>query len=91
MATADLARVAHEASPDVNPESNPDTGSPKKGKLEFKEYGIKKKPDDGKLKFKCLKCGSKHKTHKEVNTHYRDMHEPLMCGTCINCSALHHH
>ena len=54
----------------------------KQGKMEMKEYGIKRKPEDNKLKFKCVKCEFRCKTRKEVNKHYIDTHEPLMCEKC---------
>ena len=59
------------------------TSSPtKQGRIEMKEYGIKHKPDNDKLKFKCVKCEFRSKTRKEVNKHYVESHEPLMCEKC---------
>ena len=57
------------------------TSSPK-GKLELKEYGIRKKTENEKLKFKCVRCPSRFKTRKESNKHYTDRHQPLSCGKC---------
>ena len=54
----------------------------KQGQIEMKEYSIKRNPGDDKLKFKCVKCDYRSKTRKEVNKHYIDTHEPLMCGKC---------
>ena len=54
----------------------------KQGKIEMKEYGIKRKPGDDKLKFKCAQCVFRCKTRKEVNKHYINTHEPLLCDTC---------
>ena len=54
----------------------------KQGKIEMKEYGIKRKSGDDKLKFKCMKCEFRSKTRKEVNKHYVETHEPLMCEKC---------
>ena len=48
----------------------------------MKEYGIKRKPGDDKLKFKCVQCEFRCKTRKEVNKHYTDTHEPLLCDKC---------
>ena len=55
---------------------------PKKGSVEIKEYGVKRKVSDGKLKFKCPKCGKRTKTRKEQNQHYMDSHDPIMCSDC---------
>ena len=63
------------------PEKTPPS-SPPKGKLEFKEYGIKKKSKNEKLKFKCVQCPMRYKTRKECNKHYIDQHQPLLCGKC---------
>ena len=64
------------------PLSKTPPSSPPKGKLEFKEYGIKKKLENEKLKFKCVKCPMCYKTRKECNKHYVDQHQPLLCGKC---------
>ena len=53
--------------------------TPKKGSVEIKEYGVKRKVSDGKLKFKCPKCGKRTKTRKQ---HYKDSHDPIMCSNC---------
>ena len=56
--------------------------TPKKGSVEIKEYGVKRKVSDGKLKFKCPKCGKRTKTRKQQNQHYKDRHDPIMCSNC---------
>ena len=56
--------------------------TPKKGTVEIKEYGVKRKVSDGKLKFKCPKCGKRTKTRKQQNQHYKDRHDPIMCSNC---------
>ena len=56
--------------------------TPKKGSVEIKEYGVKRKVSDGKLKFKCPKCGKRTKTRKQQNQHYKDSHDPIMCSNC---------
>ena len=56
--------------------------TPKKGSVEIKEYGVKRKVSDGKLKFKCPKCGKRTKTRKQQNQHYKDSHDPTMCSNC---------
>ena len=56
--------------------------TPKKGSVEIKEYGVKRKVSDGKLKFKCPKCGKHTKTRKQQNQHYKDSHDPIMCSNC---------
>ena len=43
--------------------------TPKKGSVEIKEYGVKRKVSDDKLKFKCPKCGLHTKTRKQQNQH----------------------
>ena len=48
----------------------------------MKEYSIKRKPGDDKLRFKCTHCAFRCKTRKEVNKHYIDTHEPLLCDNC---------
>ena len=58
------------------------TSTPKKGSVEFKEYGVKRKVTDEKLKFKCAKCGKRTKTRKEQNHHYKETHDPIMCSVC---------
>ena len=67
-----------------NPKAKTPPTSLPKGKLELKEYGIKKKPkyENEKLKFKCVKCPMCFKTRKESNKHYVDTHQPLLCGKC---------
>ena len=54
----------------------------KQGQIEMKEYSIKRNPSSDKLKFKCVKCEFRSKTRKEVNKHYIDNHEPLLCDKC---------
>ena len=54
----------------------------KQGQIELKEYSIKQNPSSDKLKFKCVKCKYRSKTRKEVNKHYIDNHEPLLCDKC---------
>ena len=66
---------------DKTPVNSPPT-SPPKGKLEVKEYGIKKKTENEKLKFKCVQCPMRFKTRKECNKHYVDTHQPLLCDKC---------
>ena len=56
--------------------------TPKKGSVEIKEYGVKRKVSDGKLKFKCPKCSKRTKTRKQQNQHYKDSHDPIMCSNC---------
>ena len=56
--------------------------TPKRGSVEIKEYGVKRKVSDGKLKFKCPKCGKRTKTRKQQNQHYKDSHDPIMCSNC---------
>ena len=56
--------------------------TPKKGSVEIKEYGVKRKVSDGKLKFKCPKCGKRTKTRKQQIQHYKDRHDPIMCSKC---------
>ena len=58
------------------------TSTPRKGTVEIKEYSVKRKISDGKCKFKCPKCGMRTKTRKEQNQHYKDSHDPIMCGKC---------
>ena len=70
------------ASEENNPPLKTPLSSPPKGKLEFKEYGIKKKSENEKLKFKCVQCLMCYKTRKECNKHYVDQHQPLLCGKC---------
>ena len=53
-----------------------------KANWKLKEYGIKKKPENEKLKFKCVQCPIYFKTRKECNKHYVDKHQPLLCGKC---------
>ena len=66
-----------------NPDDDQTLPSPtKQGKIEMKEYGIKRNPGNEKLKFKCVKCDFRSKTRNEVNKHYVDTHEPLMCEKC---------
>ena len=43
---------------------------------------MKRKVTDGKLKFKCAKCGKRTKTRKEQNQHYKESHDPIMCSIC---------
>ena len=64
-----------------SPVNSPPT-SPPKGKLEVKEYGIKKKTENEKLKFKCVQCPMRFKTRKQSNMHYVEKHQPLLCETC---------
>ena len=66
---------------DKPPLKTPPSSQPK-GKLELKEYGIKKKSENEKLKFKCVQCLMRYKTRKECNKHYVDQHQPLLCGKC---------
>ena len=56
--------------------------TPKRGSVEIKEYGVKRKVSDEKLKFKCPKCGKRTKTRKQQNQHYKDSHDPIMCSNC---------
>ena len=56
--------------------------TPRKGKVEFKEYSVKRKVDDGKLKFVCPKCKMRFKTRREQNTHYHERHDTIMCSKC---------
>ena len=56
--------------------------TPKKGSVEIKEYGVKRKVSDGKLKFKCPKCSERTKTRKQQIQHYKDRHDPIMCSKC---------
>ena len=65
----------------TTPPTSPPTSLPK-GKLEVKEYGIKKKTENEKLKFKCVKCPSRFKSRKECDKHYIEKHQPVMCGKC---------
>ena len=64
-----------------SPVKTPPT-SLRKGKLELKEYGIKKKAENEKLRFKCVQCPMRFKTCKESNKHYVDTHQPLLCEKC---------
>ena len=75
------ARKSDSAVEGTSPSTSPPT-SPYKGKLEVKEYGIKKKPENEKLKFKCVKCPSRFKSQKECNKHYIEKHHLVMCGKC---------
>ena len=65
-----------------NPPLKTPPSSPPKGKLEVKEYGIKKKSENEKLKFKCVQCPMRYKSRKECNKHYVDQHQPVLCGKC---------
>ena len=58
------------------------TMTPHRGKVEFKEYSVKRKVDDGKLKFVCPNCKILFKTRCEQNTHYCERHDPIMCSKC---------
>ena len=71
----------NKAPPTNNKEETP-PNSPPKGKLEVKEYGIKKKSDDEKLKFKCVQCPMRFKTRKQSNKHYIENHQSLLCDKC---------
>ena len=53
-----------------------------KGKVEIKEYSVKRKVSDGKLKFVCPKCMKRFKSRREQNKHYRDNHDPIICSDC---------
>ena len=70
------------AAEENKPPSKTPPSSPPKGKLELKEYGIKKKSENEKLKFKYVSCPMRYKTRKECNKHYVDQHQPLLCGKC---------
>ena len=76
-----IADSKKDSAPDETNEL-PVSSPSKQGKIEMKEYGIKRNHGDDKLKFKCVKCEFCSKTRKEVNKHYVDSHEPLMCEKC---------
>ena len=76
------APVSDNTEDNTNSTVNSPVRSPKKGVLKVKEYGIKKKAEEEKLKFKCVNCQSRFKSRKECNKHYTDNHPTLLCTTC---------
>ena len=49
--------------------------------LNMKQYGIKRKYEQG-CKFKCKLCAEKLSSVQEFNQHYLDNHPPLPCPDC---------
>ena len=75
-------RTTNKEQPIANAEEQKEPVPTKQGQIELKEYSIKRNPCSDKLKFKCVKCKYRSKTRKEVNKHYIDNHEPLLCDKC---------